>query len=124
MDPFEILREVGREVMVCEKCVLKSTRKRAVPGEGPVDAEIMLIGEGPGFHENEQGRPFVGAAGQFLNELLKRSGLTREKVFITNVVKCRPPGNRDPEIDELTAAPCSSVRVNRPAAGRRPASSA
>ncbi|MCE1254185.1 MAG: uracil-DNA glycosylase [Anaerolineae bacterium] len=103
MDPFERLREIGRQVSVCDKCVLKNTRKRAVPGEGPVDAEIMLIGEGPGFHENEQGRPFVGAAGQFLNELLKSSGLTREKVFITNVVKCRPPGNRDPLPDELAA---------------------
>ena len=103
MDPFEALREIGRQVSVCDKCVLKNTRKRAVPGEGPVDAEIMLIGEGPGFHENEQGRPFVGAAGQFLNDLLKRSGLTREKVFITNVVKCRPPGNRDPLPEELTA---------------------
>jgi DNA polymerase len=103
MDPFEVLREIGREVSTCERCVLKNTRKRAVPGEGPVDAEIMLIGEGPGFHENEEGRPFVGAAGQFLNDLLKRSGLTREKVFITNVVKCRPPGNRDPLTEELNA---------------------
>jgi len=103
MDPFDVLREIGQEVSTCERCVLKNTRKRAVPGEGSVDAEIMLIGEGPGFHENEQGRPFVGAAGQFLNELLKRSGLTRDMVFITNVVKCRPPGNRDPLPEELSA---------------------
>jgi uracil-DNA glycosylase len=103
MDPFEALREIGRQVSNCDKCVLKNTRKRAVPGEGPEDAEVMLIGEGPGFHENEQGRPFVGAAGQFLNELLKRSALTREKVFITNVVKCRPPNNRDPMPEELAA---------------------
>ncbi|MCH8339741.1 MAG: uracil-DNA glycosylase, partial [Chloroflexi bacterium] len=66
----------------------------AVPGEGPADAELMFIGEGPGFHENEQGRPFVGAAGKFLEELLESIGLTREQVFITNIVKCRPPGNR------------------------------
>jgi len=103
MGPFEVLREIGKEVSTCERCVLKNTRKRAVPGDGPVDAEIMLIGEGPGFHENEQGRPFVGAAGNFLNELLKSSGLTREMLFITNVVKCRPPGNRDPLPEELGA---------------------
>ena len=103
MDSFDLLREIGREVSTCERCILKNTRKRAVPGEGPEDAEIMLVGEGPGFHENEQGRPFVGAAGQFLSELLKRSGLTRDKVFITNVVKCRPPGNRDPFPEELNA---------------------
>ena len=103
MDSFDLLREIGREVSTCERCILKNTRKRAVPGEGPEDAEIMLVGEGPGFHENEQGRPFVGAAGQFLSELLKRSGLTRDKVFITNVVKCRPPGNRDPLPEELNA---------------------
>jgi len=103
MGPFEMLREIGREVSTCERCVLKNTRKRAVPGEGPVDAEVMLIGEGPGFHENEEGRPFVGAAGSYLTELLKSSGLTRDNVFITNVVKCRPPGNRDPLAEELNA---------------------
>jgi uracil-DNA glycosylase len=106
MDRFDVLREIAREVSVCEHCVLKNTRKRAVPGEGPVEAEIMVIGEGPGFHENEQGRPFVGAAGSFLSDLLKRSGLTRDMVFITNVVKCRPPGNRDPLPEELGA--CST----------------
>jgi DNA polymerase len=68
-----------------------------------VDAEIMFIGEGPGFHENEQGLPFVGAAGRFLEELLQSIGLERGQVFITNVVKCRPPGNRDPQADELEA---------------------
>lgn len=75
----------------------------AVPGEGPADAELMFIGEGPGFHENEQGRPFVGAAGKFLEELLESIGLTREQVFITNIVKCRPPGNRDPQPAEIEA---------------------
>jgi DNA polymerase len=74
-----------------------------VPGEGPEDADIMFVGEAPGFHEDQQGRPFVGAAGQFLEELLESIGLTREDVFITNVVKCRPPGNRDPLPQEISA---------------------
>ena len=75
----------------------------AVPGEGPANASIMFIGEGPGFHENEQGRPFVGAAGRFLEELLASIGMERTQVFIANVVKCRPPGNRDPLPEELEA---------------------
>lgn len=74
-----------------------------MPGEGPANAEIMFIGEGPGFHEDQSGRPFVGAAGNFLNELLSSVGLKREDVFICNVVKCRPPGNRDPEPGEIDA---------------------
>jgi len=82
---------------------LQHSRKKAVPGEGPADADLMFIGEGPGFHENEQGRPFVGAAGRFLEELLASIGLNREDVFIGNVVKCRPPGNRDPQTDEIEA---------------------
>jgi uracil-DNA glycosylase len=97
------LQAIAAEVNVCTKCKLCSGRKKAVPGEGPADAKIMFIGEGPGFHENEQGRPFVGAAGKFLEELLGYIGLKREQVFIGNVVKCRPPGNRDPEFDELKA---------------------
>jgi len=99
----DILLEVIEQSSRCELCELHHSRKKAVPGEGPADAEIMFIGEGPGFHENEQGRPFVGAAGKFLNELLASINLTREKVFITNVVKCRPPGNRDPQFEELQA---------------------
>lgn len=95
------LRQVAGEVMVCTKCKLHLSRKLAVPGEGPEDAELMFVGEGPGFHENEQGRPFVGAAGNFLEELLASIGLTREQVFITNIVKCRPPGNRDPQAPEI-----------------------
>jgi len=87
---------VAAEVRSCEKCALHFSRKNAVPGEGPSDAEVMFIGEGPGFYENEQGRPFVGQAGKFLEELLETIGLKREQVFIANVVKCRPPGNRDP----------------------------
>lgn len=103
MNPEEILAQIAREVSVCTKCPLHHSRKKAVPGEGPANAEIMFIGEGPGFYENEQGRPFVGAAGQFLDELLARAGLKREEVWIGNVVKCRPPGNRDPLPEELEA---------------------
>jgi DNA polymerase len=99
----EILAQVAKEVAVCEKCPLHYSRKIAVPGEGPTDAQIMFIGEGPGFHENERGRPFVGAAGRFLEELLAKIGLSRDEVYITNVVKCRPPGNRDPQPEELAA---------------------
>ena len=101
MDANKVLEEVGREVATCQKCDLQFTRKKAVPGEGPADASIMFVGEGPGFYENEQGRPFVGAAGKFLDELLAVIQLKREGVFITNVVKCRPPGNRDPLPGEI-----------------------
>lgn len=101
MIPDSLLAELAKEVAVCEKCALYHSRKRAVPGEGPADAEIMFVGEGPGFYENEQGRPFVGAAGKFLDELLEQAGLKRDQVWITNVVKCRPPGNRDPLPDEV-----------------------
>ncbi|HEX7555773.1 MAG TPA: uracil-DNA glycosylase [Leptolinea sp.] len=103
MTPEETLSQIARQVAVCQQCDLHSTRKLSVPGEGPAQAQIMLIGEGPGFYENEQGRPFVGAAGKFLSELLAKAGLIREEVFITNVVKCRPPGNRDPMPEELAA---------------------
>lgn len=97
------LRQIARAVHDCTRCPLSQSRSRAVPGEGNPQADIMLIGEGPGFHEDKQGRPFVGAAGQFLEELLNNIGYQREDVYITNVVKCRPPGNRDPQPDELTA---------------------
>jgi len=99
----EILQQVASEVKVCKRCMLHHSRKNAVPGEGPVNAEMMFIGEGPGFHENEQGRPFVGAAGKFLEELLANINMKREQVFIGNVVKCRPPNNRDPLPEELAA---------------------
>jgi len=97
------LDQLAAEVSVCTKCILHKGRVRAVPGEGPADAEIMFIGEGPGFHEDRQGRPFVGPAGQFLDELLAMIGLKREKCFVCNVVKCRPPGNRDPLPEEIEA---------------------
>jgi DNA polymerase len=103
MSAEEILAQVAKEVAVCEKCALYHSRKKSVPGEGPANSEIMFIGEGPGFHENEQGRPFVGAAGQFLDQLLAQAGLKRSEVWIGNVVKCRPPGNRDPLPEELAA---------------------
>lgn len=97
------LARIAKEVAACTKCALHESRKRAVAGEGPADAEIMFIGEGPGFHEDEQGRPFVGASGKFLDQLLAQAELNRSDVFIANVVKCRPPGNRDPQADELAA---------------------
>jgi DNA polymerase len=102
-DPNESLTDIATRVSACQKCKLHATRKKAVPGEGPPDARVMFIGEGPGFNENDQGRPFVGAAGKFLSDLLGSIGMKREEVFITNVVKCRPPQNRDPESDELKA---------------------
>ncbi len=101
MTAAETLAQIADEVSTCTKCALHYSRKKAVPGEGPPDAEIMFIGEGPGFHENEQGRPFVGAAGQFLDQLLGQAGLKRPEVWITNIVKCRPPANRDPLPEEI-----------------------
>lgn len=103
MKAAQELEQIGKEVAQCTKCELHYSRKLAVPGEGPPDAEIMFVGEGPGFHENEQGRPFVGAAGKFLEELLSSINLKRSDVFIANVIKCRPPGNRDPLPQELSA---------------------
>lgn len=108
------LEAVAAEVRACTRCKLHLSRKLAVPGEGPADAEILFIGEGPGFHENEQGRPFVGAAGKFLEELLASIGMTRQQVFICNVVKCRPPGNRDPMPEEIEA--CSEFLTRQIAA--------
>lgn len=103
MTAEETLAQIAKEVTVCTNCNLHHSRKKAVPGEGPASAEIMFIGEGPGFHENEQGRPFVGAAGKFLDQLLEQAGVTRADVWIGNVVKCRPPENRDPLPEELSA---------------------
>ncbi len=95
------LEEIGREVRSCTKCPLHRNRKSAVPGEGDSKATLMFIGEGPGTNEDSVGRPFVGEAGQFLESMLKSVGYQREKVFITNVVKCRPPNNRDPLDEEV-----------------------
>jgi DNA polymerase len=97
------LTDLYSEIRVCQACILSQGRTNAVPGSGPEDAEIMFIGEGPGFHEDRQGEPFVGAAGKYLEELLEQIGIERTDVYITNVVKCRPPGNRDPQPDEVSA---------------------
>lgn len=97
------LTDLYNEIRNCEKCILAQGRTHAVPGEGPEDAAILFIGEGPGFHEDRLGRPFVGAAGNYLDELLVKIDLDRESVYITNVVKCRPPGNRDPQPEEIDA---------------------
>lgn len=99
----DALNEIADEVSACQRCPLYKTATKGVPGEGPVDAEIMMIGEAPGFHEDRQGRPFVGAAGKFLDELLSHIELKRSDIFITNVVKHRPPNNRDPFPDEIEA---------------------
>ena len=103
MSEKSTLEALHKQIAVCDKCILHKSRVKAVPGVGPAQADIMFIGEAPGFHENQQGFPFVGAAGKFLDELLEKIGLRREDVFITNVVKCRPPGNRDPQSNEIEA---------------------
>jgi len=95
------LTQLCDQVRVCTKCDLAKGRTNAVPGEGPENAAIMLIGEAPGFHEDREGRPFVGASGKFLDELLAGINLKREQIYICNVIKCRPPQNRDPQPDEM-----------------------
>ncbi len=100
---IDTLEQIASEVRACKKCPLGSTRKNAVPGEGPANARILFIGEGPGFNEDQQGRPFVGVSGQYLESLLAEIGLKRRDVYIANVIKCRPPENRDPETTELAA---------------------
>lgn len=97
------LHDLNREISQCLDCQLGKTRNKAVPGEGSEKAEVMFIGEAPGFHEDQQGRPFVGSAGRFLDELLDSIALDRRKVYICNVVKCRPPENRDPLPAEIDA---------------------
>lgn len=100
---MDSLAQIAQLVSACTDCPLSRNRTRAVPGEGPDNAGIMLIGEAPGYNEDQQGRPFVGAAGRFLEELLASIGLQREDVYITNTVKCRPPNNRDPLPGEMAA---------------------
>jgi len=97
------LDAIAAEVRDCTRCRLHETRTKAVPGEGDPDTEVVFVGEGPGENEDRQGRPFVGASGALLTELIESVGWTRPDVFITNVVKCRPPGNRDPQPDEIEA---------------------
>lgn len=103
MSEMNSLEEIAQLVSGCQDCALSGGRKQAVPGEGPSDAQIMFIGEGPGYHEDQQGRPFVGPAGRFLEELLHSIGLRREDVFIANMVKCRPTNNRDPMPNEISS---------------------
>jgi DNA polymerase len=97
------LEEIAAEVRVCTNCRLHQTRTKAVPGEGDPDTEVVFVGEGPGFNEDREGRPFIGRAGDLLVKLLASIGWRRDDVFITNVVKCRPPDNRDPQPDEIAA---------------------
>lgn len=101
MKAAEALETIVEQVSVCTKCELYKGRTKAVPGEGPTHTAIMFIGEGPGSREDKLGRPFVGASGKFLDQLLEQAGVTRADVWITNVVKCRPPGNRDPQPIEI-----------------------
>ncbi|HEY7755242.1 MAG TPA: uracil-DNA glycosylase [Actinomycetota bacterium] len=97
------LAEAAREAATCTRCRLSQGRTQVVYGVGDPDADLMFIGEGPGYHEDKQGEPFVGAAGQLLNQMLAEVGIPREDVYINNTVMCRPPGNRDPLPDETEA---------------------
>jgi DNA polymerase len=103
---LELIDQIDREVRVCTKCELHEERKNAVPGDGNAKAKIMFFGEAPGREEDLQGKPFVGAAGRLLTQLLNSIGLRREDVYITNIVKCRPPENRPPRVSEISA--CSN----------------
>ena len=98
----EDLVALYKEVRACTRCPLHETRTQAVFGNGNADADLMFVGEAPGMHEDQQGIPFVGRAGQLLDELLREVGLSREEVFVCNVLKSRPPGNRDPQPDEIS----------------------
>jgi len=105
------MEKIANEVIVCVKCPLWKGRRNAVPGEGKIEASVLFVGEAPGYWEDVKGLPFVGAAGKVLDILLERIKLPRENVFITNVVKCRPPENRDPQPDEVKT--CTSLYLNR-----------
>ncbi|OGY21306.1 MAG: hypothetical protein A2126_02395 [Candidatus Woykebacteria bacterium GWB1_45_5] len=106
MDNRDKLSTLARQIQICKKCPLYKEATKAVPGEGSSEAKIVFIGEGPGFYEDVQGKPFVGNAGKYLDFLLTKVGLKRDEVFITNVVKHRPPENRDPATAEVIA--CSA----------------
>ncbi len=100
---MSVLAELYQEMANCQDCDLARGRTKVVPGEGPEDADLLFVGEAPGWYEDQQGRPFVGSAGAFLDELLASIGLSRKQVYIGNVIKCRPPGNRDPLSSEIQA---------------------
>jgi len=101
MSKHDLMSAIEEEVRNCRKCGLWKTRKKAVPGAGDLDSEIVFIGEAPGYWEDVKGLPFVGAAGKLLDELLEKVGLSRSEVYITNILKCRPPKNRDPLPEEV-----------------------
>lgn len=105
------LKKISEDIRKCTKCRLWKNRKNAVSGEGPFDASIIFIGESPGKHEDETGRPFVGRSGELFNQLLELSKLERRKVYITSVIKCHPPKNRNPKSDELDA--CINTWMNK-----------
>ena len=111
MSRAQSMEKIARKVRVCVKCPLWQGRRNAVPGEGNIEAAVMFVGEAPGYWEDVKGLPFVGAAGKVLDELLERITLLRGNVFITNIVKCRPPKNRDPRLLEVTT--CTSLYLNR-----------
>jgi DNA polymerase len=103
LDKTEAIQAIAEEIKICKACPLHLERKNTVPGDGNAATKLMFIGEGPGLHEDNQGLPFVGASGKFLTQLINTAGFERNEVFITNVVKCRPPNNRDPQPEELAA---------------------
>jgi len=106
-----MLEKIADEVRACAKCLLWKGRRKAVPGEGDINSLVVFVGEAPGYWEDAKGFPFVGAAGKILDALLTKIGLPRDHVFITNVVKCRPPENRDPKPEEVKT--CTSLYLNR-----------
>ncbi len=111
LDP--LLEEIADKIINCTKCPLAESRINAVPGEGPQHATVMMVGEAPGAKEDETGRPFVGQSGQLLSDTMKEAGLKREDVFITSILKCRPPDNRDPKPDEVrTCAPYTLAQMD------------
>lgn len=113
MSKVSVFNEISDQIKECKKCVLCQKRIQAVPGAGSLNAEIMFVGEGPGKNEDEQGMPFVGQAGKLLDELLLSIGLKREDVFITNIVKCRPPDNRDPlDEEKQTCSPYLDKQID------------
>lgn len=111
MSTVELIEKIADQIRACVECPLWKERKKAVPGEGNIEARVVFVGEAPGHWEDVRGRPFVGAAGKVLDGLLESIGLPRESVFITNVVKCRPPGNRDPRPVEVET--CTSLYLKR-----------
>jgi uracil-DNA glycosylase family 4 len=103
MSKRKLMEQVASKVMTCKKCELWEKRKNPVPGEGNLDADVLFIGEAPGYWEDVKGKPFVGSAGEILDEVLSKIGLSRNKVYIANILKCRPPENRDPSASEIKA---------------------